>query len=117
MNAPLLNLTYLSIKQGVWADFSFYIKNKNLLLHQKVNGNFTILHIAIIFIVFLIIIFLSFEKAARGGGVYPDVMFEVAKHWYELYNKNLPAGNAMATPPPGNLLKDIDNKTVRRSCL
>jgi hypothetical protein len=44
-------------------------------------------------------------------------MFEVAKHWYELYNKNLPAGNAMATPPPGNLLKDIDNKTVRRSCL
>ena len=35
------------------------------------------------------------EKAARGGGVYPDVMFEVAKHWYELHNKN-----AMATPPP-----------------
>ena len=28
-------------------------------------------------------------------------MFEVAKHWYELYNKNLPvSGNAMATPPP-----------------
>ena len=62
---------------------------------------------------FLIIIFLSFKKAARGGGVYPDVMFEVAKHWYELYNKNLPAGNAMATPPPGNLFNDIDNK----SCL
>lgn len=40
------------------------------------------------------------EKAARGGGVYPDVMFEVAKHWYDLYNKNLPARNAMATPPP-----------------
>ena len=41
------------------------------------------------------------EKAARGGGVYPDVMFEVAKHWYDLYNKNLPSlGNAMATPPP-----------------
>ena len=58
---------------------------------------------------FLILIFLSFKKAARGGGVYPDVMFEVAKHWYELYNKNLPAGNAMATPPPGNLFNDIDN--------
>ena len=41
------------------------------------------------FFIFLIIIFLSFKKAARGGGVYPDVMFEVAKHWYELYNKNL----------------------------
>lgn len=35
------------------------------------------------------------EKAARGGGVYPDVMFEVAKHWYDLYNKN-----ALTTPPP-----------------
>ena len=40
------------------------------------------------------------EKAARSGGVFPEVMFEVAKHWYELYNKHLPAGNAMATPPP-----------------
>ena len=64
------------------------------------------------FFILLILIFLSFKKAARGGGVYPDVMFEVAKHWYELYNKNLPAGNAMATPPPGNLLQDIDFKTV-----
>ena len=66
------------------------------------------------FFILLILVFLSFKKAARGGGVYPDVMFEVAKHWYELYNKNLPAGNAMATPPPGNLLQDIDNKTVRK---
>jgi hypothetical protein len=43
------------------------------------------------------------EKAARGGGVYPDVMFEVAKHWFDLYNKNLPTvatNNLMNTPPP-----------------
>ena len=40
------------------------------------------------------------EKAARGGGVHPDVMFKVAKHWYDLYNKNLPLSNAMNTPPP-----------------
>ena len=41
------------------------------------------------------------EKAARSGGVFPEVMFEVAKHWYELHNKHLPIGNnAMATPPP-----------------
>ena len=40
------------------------------------------------------------EKAARSGGVFPEVMFEVAKHWYELHNKHLPAGNSMATPPP-----------------
>ena len=69
--------------------------------------------VPILFFILLILVFLSFKEAARGGGVYPDVMFEVAKHWYELYNKNLPAGNAMVTPPPGNLLKDIDNKIVK----
>ena len=40
------------------------------------------------------------EQASRQGGVFPDVMFEVAKHWEALYNKNLPLGNAMANPPP-----------------
>ena len=28
------------------------------------------------------------ESAARGGGVYPEVLFEVAKHWYHLHEKN-----------------------------
>ena len=48
------------------------------------------------------------EKAARSalnssGGVFPEVMFEVAKHWYELHNKQLPVGNSMATPPPATV--------------
>jgi hypothetical protein len=25
------------------------------------------------------------ENAAKGGGVYPEVLFQVAKYWYELY--------------------------------
>ena len=45
------------------------------------------------------------EKAARSGGVFPEVMFEVAKHWYELHSKHLPAGNSMATPPPATPLQ------------
>ena len=31
------------------------------------------------------------EKAANGGGVYPEVMFEVARHWYHLFEKHAPA--------------------------
>jgi len=25
------------------------------------------------------------ENTAKGGGVYPEVLFQVAKYWYELY--------------------------------
>lgn len=25
------------------------------------------------------------EHTAKGGGVYPEVLFQVAKYWYELY--------------------------------
>ncbi len=35
---------------------------------------------------------LAVEEAARGGGVYPEVMFSVAKHWYELWKKRAPGG-------------------------
>jgi len=28
---------------------------------------------------------LTVENAAKGGGVYPEVLFQVAKYWYELY--------------------------------
>ena len=33
---------------------------------------------------------LAVEEAARGGGVYPEVMFTVAKYWYELYKAHSP---------------------------
>lgn len=35
---------------------------------------------------------LRVEHAAKGGGVYPEVLFRVAHYWYELYSKNSPGG-------------------------
>lgn len=35
---------------------------------------------------------LTVENAAKGGGVYPEVLFQVARYWYELYLKNSPPG-------------------------
>ncbi|XP_017107418.2 zinc finger SWIM domain-containing protein 8 homolog isoform X2 [Drosophila bipectinata] len=33
---------------------------------------------------------LTVETAAKGGGVYPEVLFQVARYWYELYMRNTP---------------------------
>lgn len=30
---------------------------------------------------------LTVETAAKGGGVYPEVLFDVARQWYSLYQK------------------------------
>lgn len=35
---------------------------------------------------------ITVENAAKGGGVYPEVLFQVARYWYELYLKNTPGG-------------------------
>jgi len=43
---------------------------------------------------------LAVENAATGGGVYPEVMFEVARHWYDLYKRHA---------PPGTLPRDDDH--------
>ncbi|XP_052901227.1 zinc finger SWIM domain-containing protein 8 homolog [Anopheles moucheti] len=32
------------------------------------------------------------ETAAKGGGVYPEVLFQVSRYWYELYLRNTPGG-------------------------
>lgn len=32
---------------------------------------------------------LAVESAAKGGGVYPEVLFDVARKWYELYEESL----------------------------
>ena len=44
------------------------------------------------------------ENAATGGGVYPEVMFEVARHWYDLYKRHAPPGTLPrddhSVPPP-----------------
>ena len=38
---------------------------------------------------------LAVESAAKGGGVYPEVLFDVAKRWYELYEEALQGPNAV----------------------
>lgn len=47
---------------------------------------------------------LAVEKAATGGGVYPEVMFEVARHWHDLYKRHAPPGSLPrddhSMPPP-----------------
>eukprot|EP00095_Tigriopus_kingsejongensis_P011250 maker-scaffold550_size154339-snap-gene-0.21 protein:Tk11250 transcript:maker-scaffold550_size154339-snap-gene-0.21-mRNA-1 annotation:"zinc finger swim domain-containing protein 8" len=36
---------------------------------------------------------LAVEKASASGGVPPEVIFEVARHWYRLFEKQSPGGN------------------------
>merc|ERR1719461_1110361 len=43
---------------------------------------------------------MAVENAATGGGVYPEVMFDVARHWFELYKRHA---------PPGTLARDDDH--------
>lgn len=38
---------------------------------------------------------LTVESAAKGGGVYPEVLFQVAKYWYELYVFHTPGGEQL----------------------
>ncbi|XP_039277484.1 zinc finger SWIM domain-containing protein 8 isoform X2 [Nilaparvata lugens] len=38
---------------------------------------------------------LTVENAAKGGGVYPEVLFQVAKYWYELFVGHTPGGEQM----------------------
>ncbi|UYV61045.1 ZSWIM8 [Cordylochernes scorpioides] len=42
---------------------------------------------------------LAVEAAAKGGGVYPEVLFEVAKKWYELYNEGVSGEEPVPRPP------------------
>lgn len=35
---------------------------------------------------------ITVENTAKGGGVYPEVLFQVAKYWYELYLRHTPGG-------------------------
>ncbi|XP_034935813.1 zinc finger SWIM domain-containing protein 8 isoform X2 [Chelonus insularis] len=35
---------------------------------------------------------ITVENTAKGGGVYPEVLFQVAKYWYELYKRHTPGG-------------------------
>ncbi|XP_075215319.1 zinc finger SWIM domain-containing dorado [Lycorma delicatula] len=43
---------------------------------------------------------LTVEGAAKGGGVYPEVLFQVAKYWYELFVRHTPGGDQMLESEP-----------------
>lgn len=38
------------------------------------------------------------ESAARGGGVYPEVLFDVAKHWFYLHERNQTSSGTATRP-------------------
>ena len=40
---------------------------------------------------------LAVESAAKGGGVYPEVLFDVARRWYELYEEAAGRGSSTNT--------------------
>ncbi|XP_059469798.1 zinc finger SWIM domain-containing protein 8 homolog isoform X2 [Neocloeon triangulifer] len=42
---------------------------------------------------------LTVESAAKGGGVYPEVLFQVARYWYELYIRHTPGGVELLLEP------------------
>ncbi|XP_076368727.1 zinc finger SWIM domain-containing protein 8-like [Tachypleus tridentatus] len=44
---------------------------------------------------------LAVESAAKGGGVYPEVLFDVAHRWYELYEETLQGQQDHISEPHG----------------
>uniref|UniRef100_A0A3B3YDN3 SWIM-type domain-containing protein n=1 Tax=Poecilia mexicana TaxID=48701 RepID=A0A3B3YDN3_9TELE len=44
---------------------------------------------------------MAVEEAAKGGGVYPEVLFEVAHQWYWLYEQSVGGGAGQQREPPG----------------
>uniref|UniRef100_A0A146L3I4 Zinc finger SWIM domain-containing protein KIAA0913 n=1 Tax=Lygus hesperus TaxID=30085 RepID=A0A146L3I4_LYGHE len=54
---------------------------------------------------------LTVEGVAKGGAVYPDVLFQVAKYWFDLYVRNSPHGEAFLmeepVPPGGSLTAGV----------
>lgn len=52
---------------------------------------------------------LSVEGAAKGGGVCPDVLFYVARKWYELYEESIQDNNERGRIVSNN--RDVRNRT------
>lgn len=44
---------------------------------------------------------MAVEEAAKGGGVYPEVLFEVAHQWYWLYEQTMGGGTGQQREGPG----------------
>ncbi|CAN7993338.1 unnamed protein product [Ixodes hexagonus] len=59
---------------------------------------------------------LAVESAAKGGGVYPEVLFDVARRWY-LYEETHQGGGAGDTPSPSETGPRISPPPVLASSL
>lgn len=44
---------------------------------------------------------MAVEEAAKGGGVYPEVLFEVAHQWYWLYEQSVGGGSSQLRETSG----------------
>ncbi|XP_020294167.1 zinc finger SWIM domain-containing protein 8 [Pseudomyrmex gracilis] len=51
---------------------------------------------------------ITVENAAKGGGVYPEVLFQVAKYWYELYLRQTPGADQQDEIPHDSLQLDLN---------
>ncbi|KMQ94255.1 zinc finger swim domain-containing protein [Lasius niger] len=51
---------------------------------------------------------ITVENTAKGGGVYPEVLFQVAKYWYELYLRQTPGGDQQDEIPHDPLQLDLN---------
>lgn len=54
------------------------------------------------------------ESAARGGGVYPEVLFDVAKHWFYLHEKNQTSSTNSSSRPAKS--ESRSRASMMRSC-
>ncbi|XP_043499064.1 zinc finger SWIM domain-containing protein 8 homolog isoform X7 [Polistes fuscatus] len=52
---------------------------------------------------------ITVENTAKGGGVYPEVLFQVAKYWYELYIRHTPGGEQQDEMPHDSLQLDLNS--------
>lgn len=55
---------------------------------------------------------ITVENTAKDGGVYPEVLFQVAKYWYELYLRNTPGGETMDEIPHESLTIDANGTLI-----
>uniref|UniRef100_A0ABD2X903 SWIM-type domain-containing protein n=1 Tax=Trichogramma kaykai TaxID=54128 RepID=A0ABD2X903_9HYME len=55
---------------------------------------------------------ITVETTAKGGGVYPEVLFQVAKYWYELYLRHTPGGEQQDEMPHESLQLDANGQLI-----
>ncbi|XP_011500234.1 PREDICTED: zinc finger SWIM domain-containing protein 8 [Ceratosolen solmsi marchali] len=59
---------------------------------------------------------ITVENTAKGGGVYPEVLFQVAKYWYEMYLRHTPGGEQQDEMPHDSLQLDANGTLMVEPC-